>query len=73
MSELLLTAKASIIFLPRQNQTWELDVSGGLGSARVSAVLSERNEQKFADAVNAQSDLTGVVASFDQLTGRTIL
>ena len=44
-----------------------------LGQARITAVLSEGNEKKFAEAVNAQSDLTGVTASFDQLTGRTIL
>ena len=68
------SAKASVSFtIPRQNQTWELDLAGSLGQVRISAVLSEGNEQKFADAVNAQSDLTGVVASFDQLTGRTIL
>lgn len=68
------SAKAEVSFvLPRQNQAWELDVSGSLGSARVTAVLSEGNEQKFADAVNAQSDLTGVSASFDQFTGRIIL
>ena len=68
------SAKASVSFtIPRQNQNWELDLAGSLGQVRISAVLSEGNEQKFADAVNAQSDLTGVVASFDQLTGRTIL
>ena len=68
------SAKASVSFtIPRQNQKWELDLAGSLGQVRISAVLSEGNEQKFADAVNAQSDLTGVVASFDQLTGRTIL
>ena len=68
------SAKAEVSFaLPRQNQTWELDVSGSLGSAQVTAVLSEGNEQKFADAVNAQSDLTGVSASFDQFTGRIML
>ena len=68
------SAKASVSFtIPRQNQTWELDLAGSLGQVRISAVLSEGNEKKFADAVNAQSDLTGVVASFDQLTGRTIL
>ncbi len=68
------SAKASVSFtIPRQNQGWELDLAGSLGQVRISAVLSEGNEQKFADAVNAQSDLTGVVASFDQLTGRTIL
>ena len=68
------SAKASVSFtIPRQNQTWELDLAGSLGQVRISAVLSEGNEQKFADAVNAQSDLTGVVASFDQLTGQTIL
>jgi len=68
------SAKASVSFtIPRQNQTWELDLAGSLGQVRISAVLSEGNEQKFADAVNAQSDLTGVIASFDQLTGRTIL
>ena len=68
------SAKASVSFtIPRQNQKWELDLAGSLGQVRISAVLSEGNEKKFADAVNAQSDLTGVVASFDQLTGRTIL
>ena len=68
------SAKASVSFtIPRQNQKWELDLAGSLGQVRISAVLSEGNEQKFADAVNAQSDLTGVIASFDQLTGRTIL
>ena len=68
------SAKASVSFtIPRQNQKWELDLAGSLGQVRISAVLSEGNEQKFADAVNAQSDLTGVVASFDRLTGRTIL
>jgi flagellar hook-associated protein 3 FlgL len=66
--------KAAVSFtLPRQNQTWELDVSGSLGRARISAVLSEGNEQKFAEAVNAQSDLTGITARYDQFTGRTIL
>ena len=68
------SAKASVSFtIPRQNQKWELDLAGSLGQVRISAVLSEGNEKKFADAVNAQSDLTGVIASFDQLTGRTIL
>ena len=66
--------KAAVSFtLPRQNQTWELDVAGSLGRARITAVLSEGNEQKFAEAVNAQSDLTGVTARYDQFTGRTIL
>jgi flagellar hook-associated protein 3 FlgL len=68
------SAKAEAIFkLPRQNQTWELDINGSLGGARISAVLSEGNEGKFAEAVNAASDLTGVTAEFDQLTGRIIL
>ena len=68
------SAKAEAIFkLPRQNQTWELDINGSLGGARISAVLSEGNEVKFAQAVNAASDLTGVTAEFDQLTGRIIL
>lgn len=68
------SAKAEAIFtLPRQNQTWELDVQGSLGKTRVTAVLSEGNEKKFADSVNAVSDLTGVSAAFDQLTGRIIL
>jgi len=68
------STKAAVTFaLPRQNQTWELDVAGSLGRARVTAVLSEGNEQKFAEAVNAQSDLTGVTARYDQFTGRTIL
>jgi len=68
------STKAAVTFtLPRQNQTWELDVAGSLGRARITAVLSEGNEQKFAEAVNAQSDLTGVTARYDQFTGRTIL
>ena len=68
------SAKAEAIFtLPRQNQTWELDIKGSLGGTRISAVLSEGNEAKFAQAVNAASDLTGVTAEFDQLTGRIIL
>ena len=68
------STKAAVSFtLPRQNQTWELDVAGSLGRARITAVLSEGNEQKFAEAVNAQSDLTGVTARYDQFTGRTIL
>ncbi len=68
------SAKAAVTFnVPRQNQTWELDLAGSLGRARVTAVLSEGNEKKFAEAVNAQSDLTGVTARFDQFTGRTIL
>ena len=67
-------AKAEAIFtLPRQNQTWELDINGSLGGTRISAVLSEGNEANFAEAVNASSDLTGVTAKFDQLTGRIIL
>ncbi len=48
-------------------------MAGSLGRARITAVLSEGNEQKFAEAVNAQSDLTGVTARYDQFTGRTIL
>jgi flagellar hook-associated protein 3 FlgL len=68
------STKAAVSFtLPRQNQTWELDVAGSLGRARITAVLSEGNEQKFTEAVNAQSDLTGVTARYDQFTGRTIL
>jgi flagellar hook-associated protein 3 FlgL len=68
------SAKAEAIFtLPRQNQTWELDIEGSLGGTRISAVLSEGNEANFAQAVNAVSDLTGVTAEFDQLTGRIIL
>ena len=68
------STKAAVSFtLPRQNQTWELDVAGSLGRARITAVLSEGNEQKFAEAVNAQSDLTGVTARYEQFTGRTIL
>lgn len=68
------TAQAGVSFvLPRQNQTWDLDLSGSLGSARVTAVLSEGNEHKFAEAVNAKSDLTGVSASFDEFTGQIIL
>ena len=41
--------------------------------ARISAVLSEGNEENFADAVNFVSDQTGVIAEFDQITGRIIL
>jgi len=68
------TARAGVSFvLPRQNQTWDLDLSGSLGTARLTAVLSEGNEQKFAEAVNAKSDLTGVSASFDEFTGQIIL
>ena len=68
------TAQAGVSFvLPRQNQTWELDLSGSLGSTRITAVLSEGNEQKFAESVNAKSDLTGVSASFDEFTGKIIL
>ena len=68
------SAKAEAIFtLPRQNQTWELDIEGSLGGTRISAVLSEGNEANFAQAVNAVSDLTGVTAEFNQLTGRIIL
>ena len=68
------SARGEAIFtLPRQNQTWELDINGSLGGTRISAVLSEGNEASFAEAVNAASDLTGVTAKFDQLTGRIIL
>ena len=68
------TAQAEVSFvLPRQNQNWELDLSGSLGSTRITAVLSEGNEQKFAEAVNAKSDLTGVSASFDEFSGKIIL
>ena len=68
------SAKAEAIFtLPRQNQTWELDIKGSLGGTRISAVLSEGNEANFAKAVNAVSDLTGVTAEFDRLTGRIVL
>lgn len=67
-------AKAEAIFtLPRQNQNWELDLKGSLGMARISAVLSEGNENKFAEAVNFVSDQTGVTAEFDKVTGRIIL
>lgn len=66
--------KAAVSFtLPRQNQTWELDLAGSLGRTRITTILSEGNEKKFAEAVNAQSDLTGVTARYDQFTGRTIL
>lgn len=67
-------AKAEAIFtLPRQNQNWELDLKGSLGMVRISAVLSEGNENKFAEAVNFVSDQTGVTAEFDKVTGRIIL
>ena len=66
--------RAEAIFtLPRQNQTWELDLKGSLGMVRISAVLSEGNEENFADAVNFVSDQTGVIAEFDKITGRIIL
>lgn len=66
--------RAEAIFtLPRQNQTWELDLEGSLGMVRISAVLSEGNEAKFAEAVNFVSDQTGVIAEFDKITGRVIL
>ena len=66
--------KAEAIFtLPRQNQTWELDLKGSLGMVRISAVLSEGNEENFADAVNFVSDQTGVIAEFDKISGRIIL
>ncbi len=66
--------RAEAIFtLPRQNQTWELDLKGSLGMVRISSVLSEGNEAKFAEAVNFVSDQTGVIAEFDKLTGRIIL
>ena len=66
--------RAEAIFtLPRQNQTWELDLKGSLGMVRISAVLSEGNEAKFAEAVNFVSDQTGVIAEFDKITGRVIL
>ena len=63
----------AIFTLPRQNQTWELDLQGSLGMVRISAVLSEGNEEKFAEAVNFVSDQTGVIAEFDKITGRIIL
>ena len=66
--------RAEAIFtLPRQNQTWELDLKGSLGMVRISAVLSEGNEKNFADAVNFVSDQTGVIAEFDKISGRIIL
>ena len=66
--------RAEAIFtLPRQNQTWELDLKGSLGMVRISAVLSEGNEENFADAVNFVSDQTGVIAEFDKISGRIIL
>ena len=66
--------KAEAIFtLPRQNQTWELDLTGSLGMVRISAVLSEGNEENFVHAVNFVSDQTGVTAEFDKISGRIIL
>ena len=66
--------RAEAIFtLPRQNQTWELDLKGSLGMVRISAVLSEGNEENFAHAVNFVSDQTGVIAEFDKISGRIIL
>ena len=66
--------RAEAIFtLPRQNQTWELDLKGSLGMVRISAVLSEGNEENFADAVNFVADQTGVIAEFDKISGRIIL
>ena len=66
--------KAEAIFtLPRQNQTWELDLKGSLGMVRISAVLSEGNEENFVHAVNFVSDQTGVTAEFDKISGRIIL
>jgi len=66
--------RAEAIFtLPRQNQTWELDLKGSLGMVRISAVLSEGNEENFAHAVNLVSDQTGVIAEFDKISGRIIL
>lgn len=66
--------RAEAIFtLPRQNQTWELDLEGSLGMVRISAVLSEGNEENFAHAVNFVSDQTGVIAEFDKISGRIIL
>ena len=66
--------RAEAIFtLPRQNQTWELDLKGSLGMVRITAVLSEGNEENFADAVNFVSDQTGVIAEFDKISGRIIL
>jgi len=64
-------ARAQLTFtLPRQNQDWQLELSGSLGSTTINATLSEGNEHRFVEAVNAKSDLTGVTATLDPETGR---
>ncbi len=66
--------QAAIRFsLPRQNQDWSVRLTGALGSAEIKATLSEGQEQVFVDAVNAQSDLTGITAKYDRLENRIIL
>ena len=59
--------------LPRQNQDWSFNLTGGLGSVQIEATLAEGAEENLADAINAKSDQTGVSAEFDPKTRKITL
>ena len=59
--------------LPRQNQDWQFDLTGSLGTVTFDVTMAEGNEQNFVDAVNARSDETGIRAERDELTGKVRL
>ena len=59
--------------LPRQNQDWSFTLKGGLGEVTIETTLSTGMEENLADAINAKSDQTGVIAEFDSDTGSIFL
>ena len=59
--------------LPRQNQDWSFSLTGSLGSVQIEATLAEGSEEKLAEAINAKSDQTGIIAEFDPKTSKITL